>query len=31
MEMELNELPQVARPHLNVVVQEKPIVLTSAD
>jgi hypothetical protein len=31
MEMELDEFPQVARAHLDVVMQENPIVLTTAD
>jgi hypothetical protein len=31
VEVELQELPQVARPHLYVVVEEHPVVLAAAD
>lgn len=31
MEMELQEFPQVARAHLDVMVEENPVVLTTAD
>jgi hypothetical protein len=31
VEVELQEFPQVARPHLYVVVEEHPVVLTAAD